>query len=110
MLRFTKKNNHHKIRLAAFLFVVTVLLTFPYVTHAAWYDLASNAVNEITAQIVNLSLHLNSLILGLAGMLFDVVIKYTIIDMSKNLPTAINVAWGTFRDLANMFFIFILLY
>ncbi len=50
--------------------------------------------------------------LGVAGMLLDFVIKYTVVSMSETISNtrAINTAWTVFRDLANMFFIFILIY
>ncbi len=46
------------------------------------------------------------------GSMLDFVIKMTIIDMTKNVNamSAINSAWATLRDLANILFIFILLY
>lgn len=55
---------------------------------------------------------LASWILGMSGLILDQVIKYTLVDMSANLRgiTGINIAWQAFRDIANMSFIFILLY
>ncbi len=55
---------------------------------------------------------LASWILGLAGILMNEVFTYTVVDMSTNIRgiTGINIAWQAFRDIANMSFIFILLY
>lgn len=58
---------------------------------------------------------LSSFILWASGWLFDEVVKYTIVDMAKNLNEgglnqSIGLAWGTLRDIANMAFIFVLLY
>ena len=46
------------------------------------------------------------------GSLLDFVIKMTIVDMTANVNamSAINGAWAVLRDLANILFIFILLY
>lgn len=55
-------------------------------------------------------------ILTLAGELFDFIVKFTIIDMTKNIGDpegvggSISTAWATLRDIANMAFIFVLLY
>ncbi len=56
-------------------------------------------------------------ILFLAGMLLDQSIKLSIItvfsqsgEFALSLTGAINIGWGVLRDIANMFFIFILLY
>lgn len=51
-------------------------------------------------------------VLGLAGLLLNYTLDYTIVEMAqrvRDLPV-ITYAWGTFRDLANIFFIFIILY
>jgi hypothetical protein len=59
---------------------------------------------------------LSSLVLVLAGLLFDWVMKFTILDMAKNLGDSagvggsITTSWATLRDIANMCFIFVLLY
>ncbi|MDD5318406.1 MAG: hypothetical protein PHF79_01095 [Candidatus Pacebacteria bacterium] len=53
-----------------------------------------------------------SWILWIVGILFNFVISYTVIDMAKNIGAiqTITTTWSTFRDLANIGFIFILLY
>lgn len=55
-------------------------------------------------------------ILTMVGSLFDFIVKYTIIDMAKNIGDpegvggSISAAWRTLRDIANMLFIFVLLF
>ncbi len=56
-----------------------------------------------------------SYFLGVAGVLLNAVLDYTIVQMAKNFTTggigaAINSSWTTVRDIANMSFIFVLLY
>ena len=55
---------------------------------------------------------LAALVLWLAGMILDFVIKFTIVDMAKHLKdiTGINIAWKVIRDLMNLGFIFLLVY
>jgi hypothetical protein len=74
----------------------------------------NNAFSEGFAQIAVIVLQLASLILGIAGMLLDYVIDFTITDLGANIQSmkdgGINTAWTMLRDLANMLFIFVLLY
>ncbi len=51
-------------------------------------------------------------LLGFSGLILDGIINLTIVDLSKNINAiaAINGTWKVIRDLANMSFIFILLY
>ncbi len=60
---------------------------------------------------------ISSLALLLSGWVFDEVVKFTILDMGTNLGggaggvgDAITTAWATLRDIANMCFIFVLLF
>lgn len=57
-------------------------------------------------------LPIGSLIVGLAGTVLNLVLDYTVVNMAQNISaiSAINVAWAAIRDLANMCFIFFLLY
>lgn len=58
----------------------------------------------------------SALILTLVGKLFDFIIDLTIVEMgddlnsSQPLGKSVGEAWGTIRDVANMCFIFVLLY
>lgn len=69
-------------------------------------------VNNIAVGLLTIG----SLILGISGVLLNNVMAYTIVNMSAHvgangdLYNIINKTWTTFRDLANMAFIFILLY
>lgn len=53
-----------------------------------------------------------ALLLGIAGLAFDMVIQITILNMDEVLQTvtAINISWTLVRDVANVIFIFLLLY
>jgi hypothetical protein len=56
-------------------------------------------------------LQLSQLLVYLSGTLLNEIVTYTIVNMATNLSqSAINTAWTTVRDVANMGFIFILLY
>ncbi len=59
---------------------------------------------------------LSSLILIISGYIFDKIVNFTIVNMSKNIGDpngvggSITGAWKTLRDIANMAFIFVLLF
>ncbi|MEK7227526.1 MAG: hypothetical protein AAB641_01380 [Patescibacteria group bacterium] len=57
-------------------------------------------------------LKLAELITGLAGLLLNYAVQYSVVDMKENLDKAeaVNNAWRVIRDVANMGFIFVLLY
>ena len=59
-----------------------------------------------------LLLQIANLILFFAGNILDLVIEFTVINFSTNISGSglINDTWGVIRNLANMTFIFILLY
>ena len=65
-------------------------------------------LSELSFAILTISAY----ILGLAGLLLKFVIDYTVVNMSVRIDAVgtIDVAWTAFRDLANMLFIFIILY
>lgn len=76
-----------------------------------------NSVFQQFAQGIGALLMLiSSGILALTGVLFDGVIQFTILDMAQNIGNpngvggSITTAWSTLRDLANMCFIFVLLF
>ncbi len=77
----------------------------------------ANALVETGAQFIGSALQrISSIFLLISGLLFDKVIDVTVTKMSTNLGTgsaignSIQEAWGTLRDIANMVFIFVLLY
>ena len=57
-------------------------------------------------------LQISSLLTYLAGALLNLSVQYSVVEMKTNLAKAgsIDLAWTTIRDIANMGFIFILLY
>ena len=83
-----------------------------------WYSALTNTLNPLTwitkafGGIVYLILQFVGLLTALSGVVLNGVIYYTVGQMSVNYTglTAINSAWSTIRDIANMGFIFILLY
>lgn len=74
------------------------------------------AFKEILGIIGSITLRLAALILALVGLLFDTILNYTIVEMAEHLSDragvggAIDSAWTVLRDLANIVFIFILLW
>lgn len=66
----------------------------------------------LPAIISSILLTITSLLLYISGALLNGVIKFTVVDMAQNIGgiEGINVAWKVMRDLANLAFIFILLY
>lgn len=124
-----KKINQNKSKLARLsAFVVVFLFIFiayhpiyaqtasgPDTSH--WYnpfswDVTKDAISSLLATVLYAITSMCALFLWIAGVLFDAVFKYTIVDLSTNIKnlTSINEIWGVFRDLINMSFIFILLY
>ncbi|KND48543.1 MAG: hypothetical protein AB200_02335 [Parcubacteria bacterium C7867-005] len=69
-------------------------------------------LEDCMANASNAVLKILSFLLGLAGILLNYVIDYTVVDMKQHIGdlTSIKMIWETVRDIANMFFIFILLY
>lgn len=76
-----------------------------------------NFIAEGFASFIGFSLQrISGLFLLVSGLLFDKVVDETVVKMSQNIGAdsgiglSINQAWGTLRDIANMVFIFVLLY
>lgn len=67
---------------------------------------------SIKAGVANAMLFLSGAILFFGGVVLNYAINYTIVDMGMFIDrmVAIDEGWATFRDLANIFFIFVLLY
>ncbi|MFO0718590.1 MAG: hypothetical protein U0522_00990 [Candidatus Paceibacterota bacterium] len=121
MMNLFNKKNGIRILLASFLLYITLL---PHYAFAGWFDSpAQTILSGITTAvstallpiIIQLTLVLQiiaSLFLGLAGFMFSAVINHSVVGMQSlvNKMVFIDTAWATFRDLANIFFIFILLY
>lgn len=78
-------------------------------TPASYVDCA---LRNFVAYVSGLVLKLASFLTWLGGLLLNGVLYYTVVEVSENYARidAINEAWKVVRDLANMSFIFILLY
>ena len=76
-----------------------------------WGGLA-NALAFIPGVISIGILKIASLLTYLAGALLNLVVQYSVVDMKEHLDEAdaVNNAWKVIRDVANMTFIFVLLY
>ncbi|MEK7194101.1 MAG: hypothetical protein AAB660_00235 [Patescibacteria group bacterium] len=72
------------------------------------FNLASWVLSPLGYALMGIT----SLILMLSGVILNASIYFTVVQMTDNFTAlpAINVAWTTIRDLANMAFIFVLLY
>ncbi len=81
-------------------------------TSAAAGEAAVWVISTVVAPISLLILRITSLLTILSGGILNFVVNQTIVEMAKNYKeiSAISGAWGTVRDVANMGFIFILLY
>ena len=73
-------------------------------------NVALSAVKGFAAATGYIILTGTSAVLGLAGHFFDAAIKYAITDPGIGMNTIIKDGWVLSRDVANLFFIFILLY
>ncbi len=124
MKRFfrNKKTRFIFATLVVAFFICIPLVTFAEVTSPSspapgWFGTeilaaVTGVFNRLLALAGAFAMMLTSWILWASGSLLTEVLKYTVLNMSQNINSisAINVAWTVFRDLANMFFIFILLY
>lgn len=71
------------------------------------------AFNELVATLFTIPIQIASLFLDIASTALDFIIEFSITDLKTNFLEnngGVAAVWKTFRDLANMFFIFILLY
>lgn len=66
----------------------------------------------LAAWIAYLALMMTSWLVGLAGLLFNLVLSYTVVEMKTRIDgiSAINAGWKILRDVGNLAFIFILIY
>ncbi|MBN2094088.1 MAG: hypothetical protein JW740_01830 [Candidatus Zambryskibacteria bacterium] len=75
-----------------------------------------SGIEAILKAVGNFLMFISSLVLYLCGLLFDAIIKFSIVDMAVTVGNpvgvggAITAAWITLRDIANICFIFVLLY
>ncbi|MCR4311223.1 MAG: hypothetical protein NUV54_01480, partial [Candidatus Taylorbacteria bacterium] len=68
-------------------------------------------IDACVAMLMNLVMWVFSWVLFLAGFIFDITMHFTlnISDLMDRVP-AVDIGWKIFRDLSNIFFIFILLW
>ena len=108
-----KKYRH----ISSFLIIVSIFVIggflFPNTALACeWYEFTCNVMEILLPSVAEFTIRGMSLLTGLAGIILNAVIYYTIVDIANNYSriTTINEAWSVIRDLANMSFIFVLLY
>ena len=78
-----------------------------------WAGFVEIALKPALILITVTLLHIISLLTTISGVLLNAIISFTIVDVAKNydiFEKGINTGWRVIRDLANMSFIFILLY
>ena len=87
------------------------------VTETAKFSETSGGIwEQIATGVGQFLMMISSFVLIFSGMIFDWVLKFTIVDMAQNIGgttgvgASITTAWATLRDIANMCFIFVLLY
>lgn len=98
------------------LLLTLIFLGVPEFAHAGFISDAigfgTDALMAPIAYMAQMVLQLANLLVWLAGVLLNNVIRFTVIDMKTNLDTAsvVNDAWKVIRDVCNMLFIFVLVY
>src|SRR3989338_1523285 len=103
--------------------LIVILAVFFVPTHTvhagvlSWFVPSIGSLIDVAIKaIAYVMMTLSGLILTLSGLIFDKVIDFTIVKMAANIGDpagvvgAITIAWATLRDIANMCFIFVLLY
>src|SRR3989344_1416303 len=112
-----KKYRH----ISSFLIIVSIFVVsgflFPNTALAqaggcGTFDFTCHVMQRLLPNVAEFAITGMSLLTGLAGIILNAVIYYTIVDIANNYSriTTINEAWSVIRDLANMSFIFVLLY
>src|SRR5436190_16186970 len=95
--------------------ILLVLIFLPLISHAGIGDILSgtfDVVGTVLAPLGYLLMKIMSLFTALGAIVLNASIYYTVVQMAETFTnvTAINIAWAVVRDLANMSFIFVLLY
>ena len=120
MIKPRFKNNPKKFLFLMGLVMVLAGIFVPtHLVHAEWYNPFSwfgDVVEGLFKAVSLLLVTISSFILIISGALFDWVVKFTVIDMAQTLGSdkpvgqSITTAWTTLRDVANICFIFVLLF
>lgn len=96
-----------------FLIFATAIFAAPNFVSAQLFGGLGGALETIVGWAGKLLLGLTSLITILGGVTLNAAVFYTVVDMAKNfgqIATPINESWTIIRDVANMGFIFVLLF
>ena len=96
-----------------FLAIFSLLLITPikWVSALSIFSLAYAGYMDILEWTANALLQVVTSITLLAGTVLNYVLKFTIVDMKANIASiGVVEVWGVIRDVANMGFIFVLLY
>lgn len=75
-------------------------------------DALCDPIGVVAAALLRIPMAIAAWILWFSGLMLNTVLEYTVTNMSSNIDgiTGITIAWATIRDLANMSFLFVLLY
>ena len=84
----------------------------PQIVRADWFGIPSlgDLIKQGAAWIAYLWLTITSWLVTIAGYLLDAAIDYSITNAGKGSLAVVEQGWVLARDVANLFFIFILLY
>ncbi len=66
----------------------------------------------VMATVANVFLTISGWIMGIGGLLFNIAIERLVVNMAPTVDSlgAVTIGWETFRDFANVLFIFFLIY
>ncbi len=99
-----------------FLLILVVLAVLPHSTHAisltSFGDFAKDAALSVPALLVAyIVMPLMSLLVWVSAMILNWSVDYSVVNMAKHVTEAgIDGTWSVVRDVANMGFIFVLIY
>ncbi|HEU5114504.1 MAG TPA: hypothetical protein VFT82_01925 [Candidatus Paceibacterota bacterium] len=105
----------NKTSLLAILPLIALFFAVPHEAHAfigSLVDFSVDAISHLLASTLEIFvLPLASALLALAGMLMDTAIQFSLhTAYIVSLSPAVNLGWSIVRDIANLFFIFVLIY
>lgn len=111
------RHTHRKIYIVGLCITLIALSVIPvYVDAQSAGEIAARIAAGTTLAPINAALipimTVVAGLLGFAGLILDFIINLTVVNLSKHINEleSINKIWTVIRDLANMSFIFILLY
>jgi hypothetical protein len=92
--------------------LVLTVVSIPLPAHALFGVGVEDVVGAIVSPIVLLLLKFTAFLSALGGIFLNSIVYYTVLQMAENFTKfpAVDEAWGVIRDIANMGFIFVLLY